>query len=154
MLTTDDKKYLDAVREVLVPEHKAVFDYLYECLSIIDGKAASLLQFNSIIIAAMTVLMVLLTQQRAHLESWLSAIVILTALTLAMMLLSSAILLLAVWIYWAPTKDIKGARYIDELLQRRTHRTLIYKVAWLMSFSSLPLFMVDLSLIYFRYIVH
>ncbi len=41
-------------------QHKALFDHLYECLTILDSKSASLLSFNSIIIA---VYAIFLTQE-------------------------------------------------------------------------------------------
>ncbi len=37
------------------PEHEALFGHLYDVLSILDAKAASLLSFNSIVIAVFAI---------------------------------------------------------------------------------------------------
>lgn len=145
----EDRTYLDAMREMLHGE-RAVFDYLYDCLSIIDRKSASLLQFNSIILAATTVLLVLLAQREPRTQPWYEIAAICSALSLLLMSISSTVSLLAVRIYWG-TKAIDDPQFDRELLRRRKWRTRRYRVSWWISICTLPVFVVDLVAIFVVY---
>jgi hypothetical protein len=145
------EEYLAALKTEFASDHKVLFDYLYQCLSIIDAKSASLLQFNSIIIAASTVLLGLLASviRRTPSFAWVAN---LTVVAMLLMLGSSCILLRAVWIYWARTSEIRAGGYLRELLVRRTKRTAWYRWAWWLSVLSLPIYFVDLTIAYLSYL--
>ena len=142
-----DEEYLAALQTVLSSEKRVLFDYLYQCLSIIDGKSASLLQFNSIGIAASTVVLVVLAQQSVKPQPWFSFAAFLTVALTFLMLFSSVMALRADWIYWARTPEIVGGRYIKELLDRRTRRTAWYRISWIIAVICLPIFFLDLVIV-------
>ena len=104
-------------------EHQELFDHLYECLSILDSKSASLLSFNSIIMAVFAIFMTgggLSTTQ-------------LTAIIVGMVsVIASALLLLwVVWIHWSTTDNLTNLEdHALILLDVRRSRTVMYRLAW------------------------
>jgi len=113
--------------------HLWCFDHLYNTLTILDQKAASLLQFNSIITAVFTVLF---TSAGGGLFS-LSV----NCLGLSLSMLSSLYLLSIIWVHWSSSNDFKDRdNHIIRLLEVRLERTIRYRRAWqyaVLSFLSL-----------------
>jgi hypothetical protein len=104
------------------PEHQALFGHLYGCLTILDDKCASLLSFNSIVIAVFAIFMT------ANITT--AGFVILN-IGMAGVLLSSLLLMSVVWIHWSTTADLKDTReHAVRLLAVRRSRTIRYRVAW------------------------
>jgi hypothetical protein len=148
-----DLDYLAALRGAFASGDKALFDYFYECLSIIDGKAASLLQFNSVLVAAATVILVTTVGARDKLlPSSYTLEIRVTMAVIVLLLVSSCVLLITVWVFWATTKDIEEASYLRQLLHRRDNRTLWYRAAWCLSAASLPAFLVELWVAFRSYL--
>jgi len=116
------------------PEHQALFDHLYDCLSILDAKSTSLLSFNSIIIAVFAIFMVSVPLG----FSW----VVLNLGTI-MVLISCFLLLSVVWVHWSTTAHLQNSDdHAIILLDVRRSRTIKYRLAWYLSVAG----MVSLSL--------
>ena len=120
----DLRKHISALsRMTSEREHQELFDHLYECLSILDSKSASLLSFNSIIMAVFAIFMTgggLSTTQ-------------LTAIIVGMVsVIASALLLLwVVWIHWSTTDNLTNLEdHALILLDVRRSRTVMYRLAW------------------------
>jgi len=102
--------------------HHALFDHLYECLSILDSKASSLLGFNSIIIAVFAIFMTGDLDQ----IGW-----IVVSIGMASILTSCLLLLSVVWIHWSTTENFLDLeRHALILLRVRRVRTIRYRLAW------------------------
>jgi hypothetical protein len=115
-------------------EHQALFDHLYECLSILDAKSASLLSFNSIIIAVFAIF--LASEPRGF--SWA-----VLNFGVAVILISCLLLLIVVWVHWSTTAQLQSREdHAIILLQVRSDRTFKYGLAWYFSVAG----MVALSL--------
>jgi hypothetical protein len=109
-------------------EHQKLFDQLYGCLSILDSKSASLLTFNSIIIAVFAIFM---TGTLTRFQ-W-------TTITAGMttVLTSCLLLLWVVWVHWSTTENLGDLeRHALILLDVRRNRTVIYRLAWYFSVAS------------------
>jgi len=132
-LNLNDKKrqqHINELRKIMGDhEHFSVFCFLYENLSIIDGKSASLLQFNSILIAVLA----LVIKMDAVFQS-----------TLIIMFLASSILsLYTVYIHWSTSDDFKSLEeHISVLLKIREKRTIIYRISWWLSAIGLISFII------------
>ena len=110
-------------------EHQEIFDHLYGCLSILDSKSSSLLTFNSIIIAVFAIFMA----GELRLAEWLPVV-----LGMALVLVSSLLLLWVVWIHWSTTKDLSDLeQHAIILLRVRRARTVNYRLAWYFAVASL-----------------
>jgi hypothetical protein len=103
-------------------EQRVLFDHLYENLSILDAKAASLLQFNSVLLAVFTLF---LTDKIHVVAFYIGAVGILVTL------ISCYKLLEVVWVHWS-TKDhmTTPENHGLKLLEVRKSRTIIYRTAW------------------------
>jgi hypothetical protein len=102
--------------------HEAVFDHLYGCLSILDSKSSSLLSFNSIIIAVFAIFMTVELQG----VEWVAIVT-----GMAMVLVSSFLLLSVVWVHWSTTDHLKDhAKHTVVLLDVRKERTVRYRLSW------------------------
>jgi type IV secretory pathway VirB3-like protein len=129
---TELKIHTDALSKMSKDkDHKSLFSHLYECLSIIDGKSASLLSFNSIIIAVFAIFM-------AGVPSTIESAVLGSGILLV--IVSSILLLFVVWIHWSTTNELCD---LDEhaitLLKVRRARTIRYRIAWYFSIGSISL---------------
>jgi hypothetical protein len=104
-------------------DQEAVFNHLYGSLSILDAKSASLLQFNSVLIAVFTIF---ITNDRTPVLSYgIGVIGILTTL------FSCALLLEVVWVHWSTNEHMNTAEeHAAKLLQVRKERTILYRRAW------------------------
>jgi len=104
------------------PEHQALFGHLYGCLSILDDKCASLLSFNSIVIAVFAIFMTTDITPTGFL---------IVNIGMAGVLLSSLLLMSVVWIHWSTTADLQDLReHAVRLLAVRRSRTIRYRLAW------------------------
>src|SRR5438067_801150 len=103
-------------------EHQSLFDHLYECLSILDSKSASLLSFNSIIIAVFAIFM----SGHRSLGQWVTI-----AVGMASVLVSCLLLLWVVWIHWSTTDNLTDLeKHAFVLLDVRRSRTVMYRLSW------------------------
>ena len=110
-------------------EHQALFDHLYECLSILDSKSSSLLSFNSIIIAVFAIFM---TGGSLSGGQW-----VVIAVGMASVLASCLLLLWVVWIHWSTTENLSDLEiHALVLLNVRRTRTIIYRVAWYLAVAA------------------
>jgi hypothetical protein len=110
-------------------DHQALFDHLYGCLSILDSKSASLLQFNSIICAVYAIFMVGSLTRPAWMEIHLG---------MTFVLISSLLLLTVVWVHWSTTDHLENLEaHMLILLRVRRERTIKYRLAWYLSVLSL-----------------
>lgn len=104
------------------PKHQALFAHLYGCLSILDDKCASLLAFNSIVIAVFAIFMTAKVTSTGFL---------IVNIGMAAALLSSLFLMSVVWIHWSTTADLEDLReHAVRLLAVRRSRTIRYRLAW------------------------
>jgi len=124
----EGRRHLVAIRN-MQPRGDDVFehDHLYECLSILDSKAIGLLTYDSLLIAATSLLLTLFSKNPSA-----GDILIFTALILGG--LASALCLYVIWIFWTGTADFEDSSELFMcLLSIRNRRTVAYRVAWVMS---------------------
>jgi len=120
----------------LSPQEQYEHDHLYDCLSILDGKAAALLQFDSILIATSTIVLSLLT-------TGATAGTIAVAIALILATVSSATTLVVITLFWTEASKLGTPRdYLDHLLDVRDQRTVCYRLAWLAALMSLAVLVI------------
>jgi len=116
---------------VLTKEQQLEHDHLYSCLSVLDGKAAALLQFDSILIATSTIVLSLL-------EAGVDASSVAVAAALIFATISSATTLAVITLFWTEASDLSTPDvYLHHLLGVRDQRTVRYRLAWLAAWVSL-----------------
>jgi len=105
------------------------FAFWYDNLSILDAKSSSLLQFNSVILAAIAIIFAL--SQTGSVRYCLASVLGLS--------ITSCLLCLAVaWIHWSATADLRDSEQQGLLLlQVRDRRTRLYRIAWWLAVLSL-----------------
>jgi hypothetical protein len=104
-------------------EKECTFTHLYENLSILDAKSASLLQFNSVLVAIFTIFIT--SDKTSAFPFYIGSLGILTTL------ISCALLLEVVWIHWSTTEHMNTPEENTvKLLQVRKERTILYRKAW------------------------
>jgi hypothetical protein len=106
-----------------------ILDHLYDNLSIIDSKSASLLTFNAIGLAAISIWLGYVPPNQLHF--WLDVVFV-------AFLVSCCLCLGAVILYWSTRREIEGgdvsANVVEEkLLRKRRNRTWAYRGAWTIS---------------------
>jgi len=129
--------HLDALAKTAAKEmHRDIFGHLYTSLTILDTKSASLLQFDSILIAVYSIYIV---NARSEIFAlWLSAGVI-------SVILSAMTLLNVVWIHWSTTGDfLDPADHVLDLLSVRNRRTVLYRTSWYGAFFGVSLLLIFL----------
>ncbi len=100
-------------------------EFLYANLTILDGKASSLLSFNAIGLASLAVWLSNLPQDFFHLTLDVAFI---------LFLVSAGLCLRIVWLHWASTKDLLApAEHASALVKLRDSRTMSYRWAWWVS---------------------
>jgi hypothetical protein len=115
----------------LLPEDQHEHDHLYGCLSILDSKAAALLQFDAILIATSTIV---LSIRATGVDA--GAVAVVVALVLATV--SSAMTLLVINLFWTEASELgTPQQYLRHLLHVRDERTVRYRMAWLAAWMSL-----------------
>ena len=123
------RAHLDAVQR-LQPDESLGHSYLYRCLTVLDAKVQGLLTFDSILIAATTVIL-------AALPSDITAGSTLIFIALMSSSFSSLLCLYAIWIYWADTHELRYAKICSlKLFKLRNRRTVAYRIAWLLAYAS------------------
>jgi hypothetical protein len=132
------REHAAALRKMLTSrEHQELFKHLYDRLSILDAKSASLLAFNSIIIAVFAIFM----GSVARGSLW-----ILANCGMAMVVASCLLLLWVVWVRWSSTDDLDDVKgHGDTLLRVWRSRTVQYRLAW--RFSVLAMLVLSAFLI-------
>ena len=109
-------------------EHWDEFQFLYENLSILDSKAASLLQFNSILLAVVAIFFT----QTDGAARWVYLV------DLALNIVSCWLCLRVVWVSWSSTEDLSDpGRHGVNLVAVRDLRTRLYRKAWWLAAVSL-----------------
>tara|TARA_R110002033_G_C3800427_1_gene231205 strand:+ start:211 stop:684 length:474 start_codon:yes stop_codon:yes gene_type:complete len=112
-------------------ENTDAFDHLYECLSILDQKASSLLTFNAMILVVFTIGFnpSLVSQTWANVFLFLGIVLV---------NISAILLLTIVWVTWSATQIYKNERtHALKLLRVRRDRTIRYRISWYFSITSL-----------------
>lgn len=123
--------HIEALRQIRNQDaHQNLFDHLYSCLSILDSKSASLLQFNSIIIAVFTLFLT-----RENSLGRFGGFVV--GVGMAAVIMSSLLLLWVVWVHWSTTEDLEDVdNHAFNLLKVRISRTIKYRLAWYLAVAS------------------
>ena len=118
--------YVQRLAELLDdPKQELIFSHLYENLTILDAKAASLLQFNSILVAVFTIF---LTTESSSLS--LDSFCVAVAGILST-LISCSLLLEVVWVHWSTSSHMTTPEaHGSKLLEVRKERTVLYRIAW------------------------
>lgn len=120
--------HIKALRSMTESKEQKLFEHLYACLSILDTKSSSLLASNSIITAVFAIFMQM--QTLLPRGQWITL-----NIGMALILLSSLLLLLVVLVRWSSPDELNNPeRYTLALLKRRNSRTFIYQTAWAFSF--------------------
>lgn len=129
--TKEEEKKL---REIFCTQEK-VFDHLYSCLNILDGKASTLLTFNAIGLTAIAIWLQYVPANLLHL--FLDCIFL-------FLLISCGLSLYVVSLHWSSPEELDQVdKQIRVLLTKRNVRTRCYKMAWCLSILSvLVLFLV------------
>ena len=103
-------------------EQSLIFSHLYENLSILDSKSATLLQFNSVLIAIFTIF---ITSQILLIPYFIGVLGVLTTLV------SCNLLLQVVWVYWSTSETMSSTEvHALKLLEVRDERTILYRKSW------------------------
>lgn len=111
------------------PEAWGEFEFLYENLSILDSKSASLLQFNSVILAVIAIAFAL---------SRTIAVQYFFLGVLDLSITSCLLCLVVVWVHWSTTDDLKNVEQHGLILLKvRDQRTKLYRIAWWFAVHSL-----------------
>ena len=131
------RAHVDALRTMVnSAEHRELFTHLYDSLTILDDKASALLTFNSIIIAVLAVVASNLGAEELLSLSILGG-------GIALLALSTFILLRIIWVHWSTTDDLLNLEgHIETLLNVRMKRTVWYRLAWLLVIPSIGLMLV------------
>lgn len=121
----DRSKHLDGLGRL---QDQAVawrkLSFLYENLNILDGKSASLLQFNAISLAFMA----LIAASESDLTDRVTGLLV-VAVTIAAF--SSLMGLVAARIWWARTTQMEDSeKLLLDLMRTRDRRTLAVRLAW------------------------
>ena len=137
LLTSPEEraKHIEALNKVRNnPIHSHHFDFLYENLNILDSKTATLLAFNSIILAVVAIF---------QSGSQILAYTIIYSLCIIILLVSCILCLQIVWIHWSTTEDLQNVEsHCNNLFKVRYKRTIKYRIAWWLALSSLTAFLI------------
>jgi hypothetical protein len=122
------RNHLAALHDVQ-PHQETVFahNYLYSCLSILDSKAHGLLTYDSIVLAAASLVLTIFART-------FNAGSVLIFIALVCSAFAASLCLYVIWIYWTETADFqKSDGLFVELLKVRNRRTIAYRLSWLIS---------------------
>ncbi len=124
-------------------DRKPLFDHLYDCLTIIDQKSASLFTANSILAAVFIFIASPFFSDKGELTNT-EPLTIVLAVGLLCMMASSLLLVVVIKVRWSglsdlPTNSDEASQedYIKRLLKIRDSRTVYYRFALLGTFFSL-----------------
>jgi hypothetical protein len=96
-------------------------------LSILDGKAHGLLTYDSIVLAAASLVLTVFSRNATA-----GSVLIIIALVLSA--LASSLCLSVIWIYWTETVEFQqGDGLFVHLLHIRNRRTIAYRLSWFIS---------------------
>lgn len=124
----EKRRHLTALRQ-LQPREDEVFEHehLYSCLNVLDSKAIGLLSYDSIVVAATSILLSVFAKS-------FNAGSVLIFMALVMSGLAASLCLYVIWIFWTGTPDFENAQELFIcLLEIRNRRTVAYRLAWVMS---------------------
>jgi hypothetical protein len=137
----EKRKHLIALRR-LQPNEDDSFehDHLYACLSILDNKAQGLLSYDSIVLAAASLVLSIFPRE-------ISAASVLVFMALLFSGMASSLCLFVIWIFWTETPDLADSQALfTQLLGVRNRRTIAYRLAWVMAQASMFLLVVGVLL--------
>jgi hypothetical protein len=104
---------------------QSIFAHLYDNLTILDAKCASLLQFNSVLMAVFAIFIAKIEPDEANVPGLLGIL---------FALISSLLLLQVVWVHWSTSDHMQSPqKHMTKLLAVRRARTLFYRIAWNLS---------------------
>lgn len=104
---------------------QSIFEHLYANLTILDAKCASLLQFNSVLMAVFAIFIAKIEPHVANVPGLLGIL---------FALLSSLLLLQVVWVHWSTSDHMQSPEtHMTKLLAVRRARTIFYRIAWNLS---------------------
>jgi len=104
---------------------QSIFAHLYDNLTILDAKCASLLQFNSVLMAVFAIFIAKIEPDDANIPGLLGIL---------FALISSLFLLQVVWVHWSTSDHMQSPeKHMTKLLAVRRARTLFYRIAWNLS---------------------
>lgn len=110
---------------------KDLHDHLYTCLSILDGKAAALLQFDGILVATSAIALTLQKTPSGGVKLVVGAALLLAAA-------SSGVTLSVVYVFWTEAHELESdITYVLHLRDVLDSRTVRYRLAWWLAFLSL-----------------
>ena len=127
------KRHVTALRAVVGDNvHDRLFAFIYDNLSILDSKASSLLSFNAIGLAVLTIFIT----DAGHLF-----IALAYYFCMLLLLASCVMCLIIVRVHWSTTEDISDIdAHIEKLLSIRRIRTTWYRTAWVLATGTIVLF--------------
>jgi len=104
---------------------QSIFAHLYDNLTILDAKCASLLQYNSVLMAVFAIFIAKIEPDEANVPRLLGIL---------FALISSLFLLQVVWVHWSTSDHMQSSeKHMTKLLAVRRARTLYYRIAWNLS---------------------
>lgn len=133
---------MSALRQLLDRPDWQLLEQLYGYLSAIDGKSASLLNFNALVTAGVFVMM--------SISDHYPPAVLISGLVVLSETASSVLLLAAIPLFWASDVDLGSPDLAADLIWRRDRRSRCYRIAWGISIASLPLMLCDLCTVVWR----
>lgn len=139
---SDATTHVAALRELLERDDWQLLAQLYGYLSAIDGKSASLLNFNALVTAGVFVMM--------SLASHYSPVIVISAIVILCETASSLFLLAAIPLFWASDTDPRSDSLAADIIRRRDRRSRCYRVAWVIAIATLPLMICDLGAVVWR----
>lgn len=111
---------------------RSIFQHMYDNLTILDGKANSLLQFNAIMLAASGAFLMAGDNMQTSVSNHRAFLY-----TIACSLYSAILCHRVIWVYWSGSNDLSFCRVqITRLLNVRNSRTIYYRRAWVFSMLS------------------
>lgn len=137
----DRQKHLVALRK-LQPHEENSFEhnYLYSCLSILDEKAHGLLVYDSLVLAAASLVLTIFPRSLTS-----GSVLVFAALVLSG--IASSLCLSVIWIYWTETPALEDPDGLFvQLLEIRNRRTVCYRLAWCLSQFAMVLLVLGIIL--------
>ncbi len=134
-------EYVVALSRLVKSEtHAKEFDHLYGNLTILDGKSASLLQYNSILIAVSSFNLTFDVDKVKGTHAILFA-------SFVVVMLSAFILLSVVWVHWSTVIELRNEKWhLRRLIKLRDTRTVRFRMAWYLSFLGMTLILLYSSM--------
>jgi hypothetical protein len=116
-------------------DHDEIFDFIYGNLSILDTKTASLLSFNAIGLAVLTIFVTNAT------NPWIAWVYY---AGMVLLMASCVLCSVVVRVHWSTTDDLTHPEeHIISLLSVRRTRTMQYRLAWILAIFTIVLLLAN-----------